>query len=110
GHDGGNTFRIILQSLGDDLGYHVQHRVIDASRWVPQHRERTFIIGFRDDAGFDSNSMPLPEGVAPRLDSILQPQDGSEIPEPPYTLEESGFINSKYTLGIKRWNYLQAYA
>jgi hypothetical protein len=31
----------------DRLGYEVTNEVIDAASWVPQHRERTFIIGLR---------------------------------------------------------------
>ena len=45
-HDRGNTFRTIHHVLANDLGYHVQWKIIDAKSWVPQHRERIFIIGF----------------------------------------------------------------
>jgi DNA (cytosine-5)-methyltransferase 1 len=29
GHDKGNTFRVILKTLRDELGYHIHHKVID---------------------------------------------------------------------------------
>lgn len=45
-HDRKNTFSVILREL-DDLGYNVFFRVIDAAGWLPQHRERIYITGFR---------------------------------------------------------------
>ncbi len=39
-HNGGETFRIILQTLRDELGYEVHYKVIDGQHFVPQHRER----------------------------------------------------------------------
>ena len=45
-HDGGQTYKVIRQVL-DDLGYDIFPRVINAAGWVPQHRERIYIAGFR---------------------------------------------------------------
>jgi DNA (cytosine-5)-methyltransferase 1 len=45
-HDHNKTFNIILETL-DDVGYTVFANVIDAAGWLPQHRERIYIIGFR---------------------------------------------------------------
>ena len=45
-HDKGNTFRVIRETL-EGLGYHLHTKVIDAKGYVPQHRERIFIVGFR---------------------------------------------------------------
>ena len=59
-HDKGNTFRVIQHTLTEELGYHVSVRVIDAGRFVPQHRERIFIVGFRDSTGFTLDDLPLP--------------------------------------------------
>lgn len=47
-HDKGRTFDVILRTLRDELGYHVFHKVIDGAHFVPQHRERIIIVGFRD--------------------------------------------------------------
>lgn len=44
-HDHGRTFQTIAATL-DELGYDIAYRVIDGSIYVPQHRERTFIVGF----------------------------------------------------------------
>ena len=53
-HDRGNTFKIIIDSLVNDLGYYVYSKVLDADSFVPQHRERTYIIGFREKTDFIS--------------------------------------------------------
>lgn len=94
-HDGGNTFRTIQEKL-DDLGYTLSWRVIDARPWVPQHRERTYMVGLlRDVYGETRFEFPeSPSAVAgPKLGSILEPD-----------------APAKYTLTPGLWTYLQAYA
>ena len=59
-HDCGNTFEVIIRVLRDDLEYHVSWQVLDAKRWVPQHRERVFIVGFRNKEDFDFADLNLP--------------------------------------------------
>ena len=115
-HDRGNTFRVIEQVL-DDLGYDVQARIIDAARFVPQHRERVFIVGFRRDIGlaaeegFSFDNINLPDlDRGPRLGAILHPEDGSEAPEVPFTEGSLASVSEKYTLTPKLWAYLQGYA
>jgi DNA (cytosine-5)-methyltransferase 1 len=44
-HDKGRTWEVIKKTL-EDLDYWVFHRVIDAANWVPQHRERIYIVCF----------------------------------------------------------------
>jgi DNA (cytosine-5)-methyltransferase 1 len=89
-HDKGKTFRVIRETL-EDLGYHLHYRIIDARNFVPQHRERIFIAGFREPVGFDWGNLP---NSKPTLREILEPE---AVPE-------------KYTLSDKLWAYLQAYA
>ncbi|QPM90943.1 DNA (cytosine-5-)-methyltransferase [Pseudooceanicola algae] len=110
-HDKGNTFRVILHAL-DELGYEVDHKVIDARHWVPQHRERIFIVGFRRDvpAAFSLDEVILPQGPAPTLADILHTQDGSETVEEPYTTGPLANVGDKYTLTPNLWKYLQNYA
>lgn len=108
-HDGGRTFAVIEESL-EELGYHVTHRVIDAKAWVPQHRERIFIVGFRDRTAFDMDQVRIPEGPKPTLDHVLHPEDGSEPAEEKYTQGERASVNEKYTLTSHLWSYLQEYA
>lgn len=43
-HDGGATFETILRAL-DELGYDVEWQVLNSKDYVPQNRERVFIIG-----------------------------------------------------------------
>lgn len=108
-HDKGNTFKVILETLQDELGYEVHFKVIDGKHFVPQHRERIMIVGFRKPTAFAWNQVELP-AVSARLGDILHPQNGSETAEPPYTDGSKAAINAKYTLSEKLWNYLQAYA
>ena len=51
-HDGGNTFKVIIETLRDELGYDVYHKVINGSNWVPQNRERVILIGIKKDEKF----------------------------------------------------------
>lgn len=108
-HDKGNTFRVIMETLEKDLGYTVQAKVVDGSHFVPQHRERILIVGFREKTGFAWDDLMLPD-IKPKLAAILHPQDGSEEPEEPYTTGSKAKVSAKYTLTPKLWAYLQAYA
>lgn len=94
-HDKGHTWAVIKSTL-DELDYQIFSKVIDAAAWVPQHRERIFIIGF-DKRVFGANppfSFPeKPEKTQPRFKDILDVN-----PDP------------KYTLSDHLWNYLQDYA
>ncbi len=96
-HNKGDTWRTIAGRL-DELGYHVFEKIIDAADYVPQHRERIFIVGFRRDVFGDDVPFRFPEppsGLNPRLSDILQ--DESEV-------------DSKYILTDGLWDYLQRYA
>src|ERR1700683_2937941 len=108
-HDQGNTFKVILRILRQELGYSVDFRVINAARFVPQHRERILIAGFREETGFTFNNLNLPDS-GPVLKSILHPQDGTESPEERFTHGPKAEVYSKYVLTTKLWEYLQAYA
>jgi len=94
-HDKGRTFATIMNVLENELGYHVQHRVISSEPWVPQKRERIFIVGFREPNSFDFKALEVPPpGSGPRLGSILEPHDQ---------------VDPKYTLTENLWKYLQNY-
>ena len=108
-HDKGRTFDVIIRTLRDELGYVVESRVIDAQRFVPQHRQRIVIVGFRDDTGFSFENLQLPE-EGPKLSSILHPEDGSEAAEEPYTVGKRANVAEKYILTDNLWVYLQGYA
>lgn len=106
GHDGGRTFQIIEETL-DELGYWVSDsvhvaghdpRIVDAQHFVPQHRERIVLVGFRKDLdvhqGFSLREIVKSfPAKPPRLGEILE----TEV-EPSYILSE------------KLWKYLFDYA
>ncbi len=49
-HDGGSTFETI-KSTFDDLGYKWSYQVVNAKNYgIPQHRERIFVVGFKDQS------------------------------------------------------------
>lgn len=109
-HDKGRTFEVILRTLTEELGYTIWHKVIDAQHFVPQHRERIVIVGFRENVPFSWDDLKLPPKGSVRLGSILHPENGSERAEAPYTLGADAKVNGKYTLTDKLWQYLQGYA
>jgi DNA (cytosine-5)-methyltransferase 1 len=89
-HDKRRTFRVIMDVLEKELGYTVYDAVLDAKGLVPQHRERVYIVGFREPIEFEFPELPS-EG--PPIRTILEPE-----------------VDDKYTLSDKLWAYLQAYA
>ena len=110
-HDKGRTFKVIHDTLKEDLKYDLSLRVIDARAWVPQHRERIFIVGFRERNDFTFENMLLPDlQEGPRLNAILHPEDGTEAAEGHFTCGKEAQVSDKYTLTDKLWTYLQAYA
>lgn len=89
-HDKGRTYAFIYDTLTRALGYQVHTKIIDARNVVPQHRERIFLVGFREPRYFE---FPLFPETEPKLGSILEKS-----------------VHDKYTLTDKLWEYLQGYA
>lgn len=108
-HDKGRTFRVIIHTLEKKLGYRIFHRVIDANGFVPQHRQRIFIVGFRQDVPFNWEDFQHPGKGACTLADILHPEDGSEAAEPPFTVGERGSVSEKFVISNRLWTYLQEY-
>lgn len=111
-HDRGHTFEVIRHVLESDLGYIISFKVIDASPWVPQRRQRIIIVGFdpsqaRRTAPFDFDLISTPAG-ARTLGEILHHED--EDPEEPFTSGSPARVSDRYTLTDTVWNYLQVYA
>lgn len=93
-HDKGNTFKIILDSLSE-LGYKVFYQVIDGQLYVPQHRERMVIVGFRKDIINDESfsfALDPPEGRLLNIHDLLEPT-----------------VDAKYTLSDKMWDWIQSH-
>ena len=113
-HDKGRTFDVIRRTLEVELGYHIKYRVIDGAHFVPQHRERILIVGFREPTNFDFDALPLPAKGRRTLREILHKTDGSE-PNLPWDGDRffdhtTQQVLAKYTLSDKLWAYLQGYA
>ncbi|MFU0920939.1 DNA cytosine methyltransferase [Kluyvera sichuanensis] len=105
-HDNGKTFRIIMQTL-DELGYEVSDaadmgaddpKIIDGQNFLPQHRERIVLVGFRRDLG-------LHEGFTLRDIPSLYPAQRPTFGE---LLEPN--VNPKFILTPVLWKYLYRYA
>ena len=91
-HDRGRTFATILHVLETELEYNVQHQVLSSEAFVPQKRERIFIVGFKRQTKFDMKALQMPTGRRPVLGDILDKD-----------------VDAKYTLSEHLWNYLQRY-
>jgi len=77
-HDGGRTFLTIIEHL-EELGYFTHHTVLNTLDFgLPQKRERTFIVGFKEDLEFN---FPNPSLHRKTLDDVL---------------EESHLVDEKY--------------
>lgn len=105
-HDKGKTFSVIMNTL-DELGYDVADaeasgkndpKIIDGKHFLPQHRERIVLVGFRRD-------LDLADGFTLRDIDRLYPQQRPTFGE---LLEPT--VDSKYVLSPKLWDYLYRYA
>ncbi|KAA8996170.1 DNA cytosine methyltransferase [Affinibrenneria salicis] len=105
-HDKGKTFRIIMSTLAE-LGYDVADadasgaddpKIIDGQHFLPQHRERIVLVGFRRDLNI-------------RRDFTLR-NIRSCFPARRPTFAEllEREVDSKYVLSPLLWKYLYNYA
>ncbi|MEA2016205.1 MAG: DNA (cytosine-5-)-methyltransferase [Actinomycetota bacterium] len=90
-HNKGNTFKVIMDTLEKELKYKVHFKVLDAVNYVPQHRERVFIVGFREPVEFN-----FPDNKSKKK---LKFRD---------ILEKN--VDKKYILSKHLWDYLRNYA
>lgn len=110
-HDRGRTFEVIMGTLHDELGYDVYACVIDAKHLVPQHRERIFIVGFRDPTPWDWDLLRLPEKGSRTMADVLHARGASEQEHDLAKGYVNGRgVNPRYVLSDKLWTYLQQYA
>lgn len=105
-HDKGKTFKVIMETL-DELGYEVADasdvgksdpKVIDGKNFLPQHRERIVLVGFRRDLNLHKDFTLRDIG---RFYPEKRPTFG-DLLEP--------VVDSKYILTPKLWEYLYNYA
>lgn len=93
-HDKGKTFKIIKDILLD-LGYSFHTTVLNGRHFVPQNRERTFMVGFDSKIFNYKEQFEFPELTKSdkKIKDILEKK-----------------VDAKYTLTEHLWNYLQDYA
>jgi len=105
-HDKGRTFKVIIETL-EELGYCVSDvdysgsndpKIIDGQHFVPQHRERIVLVGFRKDLGIH--------------DSFTLKDITKLFPKKPPTLGDilEKNVDEKYILTMKLWEYLFNYS
>lgn len=94
-HDKGNTWQAILRSLTEDLNYSLFYKIVDGKYWVPQHRERIFMVGF------DRNIFPN------LLDFKIPTEPSAEYSRKslPQIIREE--VSEEYSLKLGTWNALQ---
>lgn len=88
-HDGGNTFETIKATF-DELGYNYFYQVLNAKNYgIPQHRERIFVVGFKDKS--IQFSFPEPIELEHKMQDFLEDYTDSK-----YYLKEKGvkFVTS----------------
>ncbi|CAM9090621.1 unnamed protein product, partial [Ectocarpus fasciculatus] len=89
----GATLAMILNDF-KNTGYQVAWKIVNSRHWLPQNRERVYIIGFRNDLGinpsevFDWNlnrqasmyNTGKGKGLSSTVRDILEPSDAADIP------------------------------
>jgi len=95
-HDKKRTFEVIKKSLREDLGYIVNYGVVDGSKWVPQHRERVYIVGYN------------PKEIKITEDEIIiSPKPRNRFKKPQLKDIIKNKVGDKYTLGQGTWATLE---
>lgn len=95
-HDKGRTFEVIRHSLEDILGYVINFKIVNGVNWVPQNRERIFIVGYD----------PQQVNITSKNEIIIpfSPPNGYDYPELNTIIKEKV---DGYTLGTGTWETLE---
>lgn len=72
GHNGGNTYRVIKESLNDN-GYYVKEKILNASEYgnLPQNRERIYIVAFLNKNAYNNFEFPKPVELTSTLEDYI---------------------------------------
>ncbi|MEN9362539.1 MAG: hypothetical protein RL095_4074 [Verrucomicrobiota bacterium] len=79
-HDEGRTFEVIRRTLEEDLGYVINWKIVNGRNWVPQNRQRIFIVGYDPkQIKIKKEQIYIPEKPEegynyPELKSIIKPK------------------------------------
>lgn len=88
-HDSGNTWEVIRSTFEDYCGYYIHFATLNSKDFgIPQHRERIFCIGFKNDVDF---VFPTPIPLEYRMYDFLE-----DYIQTRYFLKEKGikFVTS----------------
>jgi DNA (cytosine-5)-methyltransferase 1 len=86
GHDKGNTYKVIKESL-ESMGYFVDEAILAARDFgLPQNRERIYIVGFLEEEHFNKFNFPKTKSVKTKLGDILEKS-----------------VDDKYTISDRLW-------
>ena len=102
-HEKGNTFKIIQKNL-DDLNYWHKDYLINAQYFVPQKRQRIYIIALRKDLFTEADFNTL------CLDIETKYHQKQQQPLPRFQDILEKVVSDKYILSDKLWSFLQAHA
>lgn len=83
----GEVFSFMLNKL-KELGYYVHYKIINSQNYVPQKRERVFIVGFKGNVLYE---FPVPPDKIYPVKDILEPE-----------------VDAKYTLSDRSWASIKA--
>lgn len=81
-HDNGKTWKVIVQTLIEDLGYAVESKKLSPHEFgIPQLRDRLFIVGSK--SGLENFNWPNKHHTDLSIRNILdfQPDDAKNLPE-----------------------------
>lgn len=72
GHDGGKTFRIIIEALESE-GYFVKYSVLNTMEYgdIPHNRERIYIVAFRNKETYKEFEFPKPTILKTKLSQLI---------------------------------------
>lgn len=102
-HDKKNTFKTIQNTL-TELDYYHEYFLINAQHFVPQRRERVYIVGIDKKA----YSEKVFKNIINEIKESYIKKQQEPLPTIKEILEKN--IPPKYTISDKLWNFLQEHA
>ena len=109
-HDGGDTFRTILETL-ESIQYHVKSTILNSKVHanIPQNRERLFIVGFKQEEHASKFHFPEPIPLTKTYEDFLEDNVDSK-----YFIQEGKVYDALQEFGVKegysyqwRYNYVR---
>jgi len=89
-HDGGNTYKVIMRALKEELGYNVYDKVLNTKDYgLPQDRKRIYIVGFKEDLPF---KFPEPIKLELKVKDILEQDE----------VHDYYYLSQKYMDGLEK--------